>query len=397
MQRAALAPISHQPAHAHARIAGGTIIRPLRQSFRHLPPSWRLLSHAPEAAVYGGGGAARPGHQEAAPPARPVTLATLRGKHRRGEPITMVTAYDYSSAVHVDSAGIDLILVGDSAAMVAHGHDNTLPISLDLMLEHCRAVVRGAPRPLIVGDLPFGSYESSPAQAVESAVRLVKQGGVDVVKMEGGAPSRVSAAKAIVEAGIAVMGHVGLTPQAISALGGFRAQGKTVDSALKVVEAALALQDAGCFAVVLECVPAPVAAAATTALQIPTIGIGAGPLCSGQVLVYHDLLGMFQSPAHSKVTPKFCKQFANVGAVISKALTEYREEVEARSFPDAIYTPYKMSSEDADAFANVLQRMGFDGPAAAAAAAADNYSEKLAGRKPQEMNTNGVLTARAAV
>ncbi|CAO2186266.1 unnamed protein product [Urochloa humidicola] len=215
--------------------------------------------------------------------------------------------------------------------------------------------------------------------------------------MEGGAPSRVSAAKAIVEGGIAVMGHVGLTPQAISALGGFRAQGKTVDSALKVVEAAVALQDAGCFAVILECVPAPVAAAATTALQIPTIGIGAGPLCSGQVLVYHDLLGMFQSPAHSKVTPKFCKQFGNVGAVISKALTEYREEVEARSFPDAIYTPYKMSSADADAFANVLQKMGFDGPAAAAVAAADNYSDKLVvGRKPQEMNTNGVLSASGA-
>nr|CAB3471686.1 unnamed protein product [Digitaria exilis] len=368
-------------------------MRPQKQA------SWRLLSHAPEAAVYGGGGAARKQqqHAEAAPAPRPVTLATLRGKHRRGEPITMVTAYDYSSAVHVDAAGIDLILVGDSAAMVAHGHDNTLPISLDLMLEHCRAVVRGAPRPLIVGDLPFGSYESSPAQAVESAVRLVKEGGVDVVKMEGGAPSRVSAAKAIVEAGVAVMGHVGLTPQAISVLGGFRAQGKTVDSALKVVEAALALQEVGCFAVVLECVPAPVAAAATQALQIPTIGIGAGHLCSGQVLVYHDLLGMFQNPEHSKVAPKFCKQFANVGAVINKALTEYRGEVEARSFPDAIYTPYKMSSADADAFANVLQQMGFNGAAAAAAAAADSAENLIDNRKPQEKKTNGVLSAGAAV
>ncbi|CAO2186267.1 unnamed protein product [Urochloa humidicola] len=159
MQHAALAPVSHQPAHAPARVpgTGATAVRPLRQSFRQLP-SWRLLSHAPETAVYGGG--RQPG-QEAAPPARPVTLATLRGKHRRGEPITMVTAYDYSSAVHVDSAGIDLILVGDSAAMVAHGHDNTLPISLDLILEHCRAVVRGAPRPLIVGDLPGPSDPTS--------------------------------------------------------------------------------------------------------------------------------------------------------------------------------------------------------------------------------------------
>jgi 3-methyl-2-oxobutanoate hydroxymethyltransferase len=287
MEHAALAPVTYrQPAaHGQARAAAATT-RPRLQTFRHLG-SWRLLSSAPDmtTAVYGGGAKPRPPPQDqpANAAARRVTLATLREKHRRGEPISMVTAYDYSSAVHVDSAGVDLVLVGDSAAMVAHGHDNTLPISLDLMLHHCRAVVRGAPRPLVVGDLPFGSYESSPAQAVESAVRLMKEGGVDAVKMEGGTASRVSAAKAIVDAGIAVMGHVGLTPQAISVLGGFRAQGKTVNSALKVVEAALALQDAGCFAVVLECVPAPVAAAATAALQIPTIGIGAGPLCSGQV------------------------------------------------------------------------------------------------------------------
>ncbi|WVZ72912.1 hypothetical protein U9M48_021298 [Paspalum notatum var. saurae] len=356
-------PASHQPAHAAAKM--------MTRRPRAPPPTTtiRVLSRlsssngaAPEetGVVYGGGGA-----QTAA--VRPVTLATLRGKHRRGEPITMVTAYDYSSAVHVDSAGMDLILVDDSAAMVAHGHGNTLPISLDLMLQHCRAVVRGAPRPLIVGDLPFGTYESSDAQAVESAVRLVKEGGVDAVKMEGGAPSRVSAAKAIVEAGIAVMGHVGLTPQAISVLGGFRPQGKTVDSALKVVEAALALQEAGCFAVVLECVPAPVAAAATVALHIPTIGIGAGPLCSGQVLVYHDLLGMFESPSHSKVTPKFCKQFGSVGAIINRALTEYRQEVQDGCFPGPRHTPYKISSGDVDALANALQEMGFHGAAAAAA------------------------------
>ncbi|AQK91102.1 3-methyl-2-oxobutanoate hydroxymethyltransferase 1 mitochondrial [Zea mays] len=204
--------------------------------------------------------------------------------------------------------------------MVVHGHDTTLPITLDIMLEHCRAVARGAPRPLLVGDLPFGCYESSAAQAVDSAVRVLKEGGMDAIKLEGGAPSRITAAKAIVEAGIAVMGHVGLTPQAISVLGGFRPQGKTVDSAIKVVETALALQEAGCFSVVLECVPAPVAAAATSALKIPTIGIGAGPFCSGQVLVYHDLLGMLQHPHHAKVTPKFCKQFGNVGDVINKAL-----------------------------------------------------------------------------
>ncbi|KAG9443840.1 hypothetical protein H6P81_015180 [Aristolochia fimbriata] len=185
-----------------------------------------------------------------------VTVNYLNQKHRNGKPITLVTAYDYPSAVHLDEAGIDVCLVGDSAAMVVHGHETAIPVTLDEMLVHCRAVAvaREAKRPLLVGDLPFG-----------------------------GGPSRISAAKAIVEAGIAVMGHVGLTPQAVSVLGGFRPQGRNVTSAMiKVVETALALQDAGCFSVVLECVPAPVAAAATAALQIPTIGIGAGPFCSGQ-------------------------------------------------------------------------------------------------------------------
>ncbi|KAL6874692.1 hypothetical protein ACP4OV_013357 [Aristida adscensionis] len=395
MQYAGLSLVARHPAHALARIAGAARrvqqVRSLRQ-----PVSWRLMSSAPEtAAVVYGGGRARPRQQEAAAAPRPVTtLATLHGKHRRGEPITMVTAYDYSSAVHVDSAGIDLILVGDSAAMVSHGHDNTLPISLDLMLEHCRAVVRGAARPLIVGDLPFGSYESKTTHAAESAVRIIKEGGVDAVKMEGGAPSRVSAAKAIMDAGIAVMGHVGLTPQAVSALGGFRAQGKSVDGALKVVEAALALQEAGCFAVVLECVPAPVAAAATSVLQIPTMGIGAGPFCSGQVLVYHDLLGMFDSPQHSKVTPKFCKKFANVGAVITQALTEYRQEVEAGAFPGPVYTLYKISPADTDTFANALQKMGFNSAAAAAVAAAGNGGdgkpdELLGGHDEQQRHFQG--------
>uniref|UniRef100_A0A0D3EL97 3-methyl-2-oxobutanoate hydroxymethyltransferase n=2 Tax=Oryza TaxID=4527 RepID=A0A0D3EL97_9ORYZ len=533
----------------------------------------RAMSNgAAEPAIYGGGGGAQQAASSAA--ARRVTLATLRGKHRRGEPISMVTAYDYPSGVHVDAAGFDICLVGDSAAMVAHGHDNTLPISLDLMIEHCRAVARGAARtflvgdlpfgsyeastaqavgsavrvmkeggvnsiklegsapsrisaaraivdagiavmghigltpqsvsalggagchsllsqvfekrnvlvyhdllgtfqtshakvspkfckqygnigdvinralskykqevetqsfpgpshtpyklaatdvdaflnalkmkglnvaadaaadaveytdekeingtpqlkhcravargatrPLLVGDLPFGCYESSSTRAVDSAVRVLKEGGMDAIKLEGGAPSRISAAKSIVEAGIAVMGHVGLTPQAISVLGGFRPQGKTVDSAVKVVETALALQEAGCFSVVLECVPAPVAAAATSALQIPTIGIGAGPFCSGQVLVYHDLLGMMQHPHHAKVTPKFCKQFGNVGHVINKALSEYKQEVETRSFPGPSHTPYKIAAADVDGFANALQKMGLDEAANAAAAAAEN-------------------------
>nr|AAK91889.2 Ketopantoate hydroxymethyltransferase family protein [Solanum demissum] len=193
-------------------------------------------------------------------------------------------------------------------------------------------------------------------QAVDTAVRVLKEGGMDAIKLEGGAPSRITAAKAIVEAGIAVIGHDGLTPQAISVLGGLRPQGRNVDSAVKVVEPAMALQEAGCFSVVLECVPAPVAAATTSALRIPTIGIGAGPFCSGQALVYHDLLGMMQHPHHAKVTPKFCKQFGQVGDVINKALLEYKEEV---------------TNADMDGFLNELQKLGFKDAASAAAVAAE--------------------------
>ncbi|KAL0714955.1 hypothetical protein Bca4012_021934 [Brassica carinata] len=207
--------------------------------------------------------------------------------------------------------------------------------------------------------------------AVDSAVRVLKEGGMDAIKLEGGSPSRITAAKSLVEAGIAVMGHVGLTPQAISVLGGFRPQGRNVASAVKVVETAMALQEAGCFSVVLECVPPPVAAAATSALHIPTIGIGAGPFCSGQVLVYHDLLGMMQHPHHAKVTPKFCKQYTQVGEVINKALLEYKEEVSKHSFPGPSHSPYKISSNDLDGFLSELQKLGLDEAASAAAASAE--------------------------
>jgi 3-methyl-2-oxobutanoate hydroxymethyltransferase len=208
-------------------------------------------------------------------------------------------------------------------------------------------------------------------QAVDTAVRVLKEGGMDAIKLEGGSPSRITAAKSIVEAGIAVMGHVGLTPQAISVLGGFRPQGKNIASAVKVVETAMALQEAGCFSVVLECVPPPVAAAATSALNIPTIGIGAGPFCSGQVLVYHDLLGMMQHPHHAKVTPKFCKQYAQVGEVINKALLEYKEEVSKHLFPGPSHSPYKISSSDLDGFLSELQKLGLDKAASDAAASAE--------------------------
>ncbi|KAF3441245.1 hypothetical protein FNV43_RR15158 [Rhamnella rubrinervis] len=338
----------------------------------------RCMSNVPENTVYGGPNVQNPNQR--------VTLTHIRQKHKKLEPITVVTAYDYPSAVHLDMAGIDVCLVGDSAAMVVHGYDTTLPISVDEMLVHCRAVARGAKRPLLVGDLPFGSYESSSIQAVDTAVRILKEGGMDAIKLEGGSPARINAAKAIVEAGIAVMGHVGLTPQAISVLGGFRPQGKNVASAVKVVETALALQEAGCFAVVLECVPPPVAAATTSALRIPTIGIGAGPFCSGQVLVYHDLLGMLQHPHHAKVTPKFCKQYASVGDVISKALLEYKEEVTSGSFPGPAHSPYKISSSDLDAFSNELQKLGLDKAASAAAEASEKIdkSKLLSGGTQQE-------------
>ncbi|CAN6566195.1 unnamed protein product [Malus baccata var. baccata] len=234
-----------------------------------------------------------------------------------------------------------------------------------------------------LGTCRLGSMSLAPIsfdyeQAVDTAVRVLKEGGMDAIKLEGGAPSRITAAKSIVEAGIAVMGHVGLTPQAISVLGGFRPQGRNVASAIKVVETALALQEAGCFSVVLECVPPPVAAAATSALQIPTIGIGAGPFCSGQVLVYHDLLGMMQHPHHAKVTPKFCKQFAHVGEVINKALVEYKEEVTSGTFPGAAHSPYKISAADVDGFSSELQKLGFDKAASAATEAAEkiNRGEK---------------------
>eukprot|EP00884_Botryococcus_braunii_P009825 jgi/Botrbrau1/18844/Bobra.177_2s0007.2 len=293
-----------------------------------------------------------------APSAKRITLRTLRQKYLRNEPLTMVTAYDYPSAVHVDNAGVDILLVGDSVAMVVHGHDTTLPVTLDEMILHCKAVSRGSQRAFLVGDLPFGSYEASTEAAIRSAVRIMKEGTMDAVKMEGGGKARVAAAKATVEAGVAVMGHVGLMPQAISVLGGFRPQGQSGQSALRVMLEARALQDAGCFGVVLECVPAIVAKAITEALEIPTIGIGAGAHTSGQVLVYHDLLGMMQHPHYVKVTPKFCKQYASLGLVIQDALRQYTEDVTARAFPTGQYSPYTISVEEEKEFLAALRKEG---------------------------------------
>jgi 3-methyl-2-oxobutanoate hydroxymethyltransferase len=268
-----------------------------------------------------------------------LPLPELRELKRRGDPIVMVTAYDAPSARLADEAGVELLLVGDSAAMVMLGHESTVPVTLDEMIFLTRAVTRAARRPLVIGDLPFGSYEISDEQAVESAIRMVKEGGADVVKLEG-AGRMVSRVRAIAGSNIGIMGHIGLTPQSATKLGGFKAQGRTAAAALQLYDDALALQDAGCFSIVLEAVPAPVAERITAALQIPTIGIGAGAACDGQVLVWHDMLGMYDGPA-----PRFVKRYGDVAAEIAGALDRYAADVRGRAFPEDQHT-YAMPDEE---------------------------------------------------
>ena len=256
-----------------------------------------------------------------------MTIPRLLAKKEKHVPITMVTAYDYSSALLVDRAGMDMILVGDSLAMVMMGLDSTNPVTMDIMLHHCRMVARGAHAAFLVGDMPFMSYQVTVAEAVRNAGRFLQEAGMEAVKLEGGQVV-VERVEAIVAAGIPVMGHIGLTPQSVTSLGGYKVQGKTAVSAHKLWQDAKALQEAGCFSIVLEAVPAKIAAEISQRLDIPTIGIGAGAGCDGQVLVYHDMLGLFD-----KFQPKFVKQFANIGEKIQQGLTAFREEVEAGAFP----------------------------------------------------------------
>ncbi len=258
---------------------------------------------------------------------KPTILDFLDMK-RQGKKFTMVTAYDYAFATQVDKTDIEMILVGDSAAMVMLGHKSTVPIEMDTMILLARAVVAGAPNTFIVGDMPFLSYEVSPEKAVENAGRLVKEAGVDCVKLEGGMRVAGTAA-AIVRAGIPVMGHIGLTPQSSSQLGGFRVQGKDLMAAEKLLEDALALEDAGAFCIVLEAIPNPVAQVITERLKVPSLGIGAGPHCDAQVLVMHDLLGLFD-----RFIPKFVKQYAQIGKDVVAAFSKFDEEVKAGTFPD---------------------------------------------------------------
>jgi 3-methyl-2-oxobutanoate hydroxymethyltransferase len=282
---------------------------------------------------------------------RKVTLPELADIPRAGRRIAMVTAYDASSARIADAAGLDIILVGDSAAMTILGHESTVPVTVDDMLMLTRAVTRVVTRAFVVADLPFGSYQPGEDLALANAIRFIKEGGADAVKLEG-AGRTLSRISAILDAGIPVMGHVGLTPQSVTLLGGYKARGRTAAEARRIVDEARALERAGCFAVVLEAIPARVAEHITETLRIPTIGIGAGSSCDGQVLVWHDLLGL--TPGH---VPRFVKQYANVGATILTALQAYAADVRSGSFPSAEHT-YGMSEQELERFESQIHRRG---------------------------------------
>jgi 3-methyl-2-oxobutanoate hydroxymethyltransferase len=261
-----------------------------------------------------------------------ITTQDLRVKKQRGERITMLTAYDYATAVALDQAGIDTILVGDSLGMVVLGYENTLPVTMEDMLHHCKAVARGARRAFLIGDMPFMSYQVSAEKAVENAGKFLQEAGMDAVKLEGGR-ERLDAIRTIVSTGIPVMGHLGLTPQSVHQLGGFRPQGKSAAAGKRLLEDALLLQEAGCFGIVLESVPSRLAALISQRLQIPTIGIGAGPSCDGQVLVTPDLLGLFE-----RFTPKFVKKYADLRKETLEAFSAYIDEVSRGVFPSEEHT-----------------------------------------------------------
>jgi 3-methyl-2-oxobutanoate hydroxymethyltransferase len=280
-----------------------------------------------------------------------LPLTELAAMVERGERIVMVTAYDFPSARLADAAGMDIVLVGDSAAMTVLGHSSTVPATMDEMLMLTRAVTRGAQRPLVVADMPFGSFQVSDEEALRNAIRFVKEAGADAVKLEGAGPS-LSRVLALVGAGIPVMGHIGLTPQSATMLGGFKAQGKTAAKARRLLEDAVALEDAGCFSLVLEAVPAPVAAGIGERLTIPTIGIGSGPDCDGQVLVLHDVLGLYEGRS-----PRFAKRYADLATEIRAALERFAGDVRSGAFPTEEHT-YVMPEEELAAFRATGSRSG---------------------------------------
>lgn len=258
-----------------------------------------------------------------------ITPPDIIAKKQEGKRITMLTAYDYSMASLIDQCGIDMILVGDSLGMVALGYDSTVPVTMDEMLHHAKAVAKAAKHALIVGDMPFMSYHVSKEEAVKNSGRFLKEAGCHAVKLEGGI-EQAPTIEAIVKAGIPVVGHIGLTPQTATALGGYKVQGKDKESAQKLLNDSLAIAEAGAFALVIECVPSGIAKAITESINIPTIGIGAGPHCDGQVLVTNDMLGLFE-----KMTPKFVKKYVNLAPMIKNAIENYISEVENGQFPDS--------------------------------------------------------------
>jgi 3-methyl-2-oxobutanoate hydroxymethyltransferase len=276
-----------------------------------------------------------------------LPLTELADMKSRGEPIVMVTAYDYPSGRIADAAGIDVVLVGDSAAMTVLGNDSTVPATMEEMLMLTRAAARGAERPLVVADMPFGSFQVSDEEAVRNGIRFVKEAGADAVKLEGAGPT-LSRALALVGAGIPVMGHVGLTPQSATMLGGFRAQGRTAEKARALLQDARALEVAGCFTIVLEAVPAQVAARITESLTVPTIGIGSGRGCDGQVLVFHDLLGLYDGKA-----PRFVKRYADLADETRAALERYAADVRSGAFPGDQHT-YSIPEDELAAFEAAL-------------------------------------------
>lgn len=261
-----------------------------------------------------------------------ISILSFQTNKKNGVPITMLTAYDYPTACALEQAGIDAILVGDSLAMVVLGYENTLPLTMDEILSHCRAVARGAKKALLIGDMPFMSYQVSKEDAVRNAGRFLQEGEMDAVKLEGG-KERKETIRAIVDAGIPVMGHLGLTPQSVHALGGFRPQARNVKSAMRLIDDSKILEDAGCFSLVLESVPARLAGQISKSLTIPTIGIGAGAGCDGQVLVSHDILGL-----NPKKTPRFVKTYANLYNEMESAFEAFITEVRARTYPSDDYS-----------------------------------------------------------
>lgn len=269
-----------------------------------------------------------------------VTITELQEKKEKGQKITMMTAYDYPTGSLVDQAGLDTILVGDSLGMVMLGYDSTVPVTMDEMIHHCKAVGRGAKSSFIIGDMPFMSYQINVEQAVSNAGRFIKEAACDSVKLEGGS-EMAHVVKAIVRAGIPVCAHIGLTPQSATKLGGFKVQGKDAESARELVESAKDLEEAGAFMIVMECIPDLLAAKITKERKIPTIGIGAGKDCDGQVLVYHDLVGLFE-----RFTPKFVKQYTNLSPKIKEALSQFKIEVEKGIFPGPEHT-FSMKEEEA--------------------------------------------------